>query len=57
MKKLLKKTKKELLKDLVQLQDKIKEFSFSTTKEAKDSLFIKKTKKQIARILTIINKK
>ena len=57
MKDLLKKSQKDLVKELTKLKDKLREISFSPAGNTKDSSIVKKTKKKIAQILTIINKK
>ena len=57
MKNLLKKSQKELTKELVKLKEKLREISFSPAGNTKDTSIVKKTKKQIAQILTIINNK
>ena len=57
MKDLLKQSEKSLLKELKTLKEKLRELKFSPAGNTKDSSATKKTRRQIARILTIINNK
>ncbi|MCD5396668.1 MAG: 50S ribosomal protein L29 [Candidatus Pacebacteria bacterium] len=57
MKDLVKKSKEDLIKELNKLKEKIREVSFSPAGNTKDSFNLRKTKKKVAQILTILNNK